>query len=121
MSNENRILLIDDDQIFLKMLQKLLTGQIAVDIAPSYEAVMDCLSHHTYTFLFIDYDLTGPFKSDGIDLFEELEKKYKVRGYVMSSYGESLRNFNDKVNTSGISGLLSKDNIIQEIKDILGL
>lgn len=120
MATEKRILLIDDDQTFLKMLQKILSGQILADIACSYEAVIAYLDQNTYSFLFIDYDLTGPFKSDGLDLFEELKKKYNVQGYVMSSYGESLKNINDKVNTSGILGVLSKDNIVEEIMDILG-
>ena len=119
MKTETRILLIDDDQVFLKMLQKLLSPEVSVEITSSYDAVLKYFSQNTCDFVFIDYDLTGPFKSDGLDLFKELKIKHGVNGYIMSSYGESLKTLDDKVNTSGISGVLSKDNIVQEIKDVL--
>ena len=49
----------------------------------------------------------------------ELKIKHGVNGYIMSSYGESLKTLDDKVNTSGISGVLSKDNIVEEIISLI--
>ncbi|MGL4975442.1 MAG: response regulator transcription factor, partial [Bosea sp. (in: a-proteobacteria)] len=85
-SQDNSLLLVDDDKSFLARLARAMEGRgYAVRTAESVEAGMEAVEQAPPAFAVIDLRLTD---GNGLDVIARLkERRPEARGIVLTGYG----------------------------------
>ncbi|WP_319524998.1 response regulator [uncultured Desulfosarcina sp.] len=114
-TDNNRVLVVDDDPISLNMVAKM-AGCLGYRTATCQEAVdaLSCLSKAYFKLVITDYDM--PFM-DGLELADEIKKKYLSIRIIMMS-GHSPAQIRDLLaGSTVIDGLLFKPFNLKSLKE----
>ncbi|MBU4477956.1 MAG: response regulator [Candidatus Omnitrophica bacterium] len=110
MSEETKVLLVDDDVDFINMMQYWLKSRkFNVDVLYSGEHVIEWVKTNNYHIIFLDLKLPG---ADGIEILRQIRSFSKMPVIIFSAYGtkESLH----QATQLGISGFFAKEKGFEE-------
>ncbi|MEW6068762.1 MAG: response regulator [Nitrospirota bacterium] len=85
-----KVLVIDDEKIFLLGIKKFLENpEIMVDTAETFEDAMYLLNNSSYNAVIVDIRLSGTSGEEGLDILRYI-KKYKPdkKVIVITGYGD---------------------------------
>ena len=114
-----RILVVDDETVFLSAIKKVLEGpDIKVDTAETREDAEKLLEEHDYNAVVIDVRLTGSDGEEGFEIARFVKKERPgTRVILMTAYGNP--EMKDKIDRLGIDCYLEKPVPIEVIRDAL--
>lgn len=90
-ANPRRILIVDDEGVFLRALKKLLqTSDVAVDTAETLGDARVLLRRHIYDIVLTDLRLAGTNGHEGLDIVRLVKgQRPATKVVLMTAYGDT--------------------------------
>ena len=114
--NKRKILIVDDDNAYLKVMEKIFSKmEYAAEFAGSSEEALEILKKEHFPLIITDLDMPG---LDGVELCKQIKEKdsklivYALSGYITEYDTENLEK-------SGFDGYLSKPAKIEVLKQAI--
>ena len=88
--NPKRLLIVDDEPVFLLAARKVLQGpDFEVDAAETIEEVRTLLGRHGYDAVIADLRLAGSDGQEGFDIIRLIkDRRPKAKRILMTAYGD---------------------------------
>ena len=119
-AEDARILVVDDTQINLKVVTKLLKNtKINVDTAESGEEALRLVREHEYDVIFLDHKMSGMDGPETLRRMKELKDNLSADTPVISLTASTLSNARDEYIKAGYKDYLSKPFRPEELEDML--
>ena len=111
------ILIVDDDDAFLKLLAKQLNRQdFAVETEINCDKAFERLSQQKFHFVIADYRMP---KTDGIEFLNRVEAIQPDVTRILLSGMTAMRELQDRLKQAGIDYIVDKNNCFIELKSLL--
>jgi DNA-binding NarL/FixJ family response regulator len=107
------IVIIDDDETYVKILTQYLKDQFEVKVYHTAEACLDDIDSVKPEFIIIDYFLPG---MNGLDLFQELGKKFEVDRLIVLSANDDAKVVLDMIRQGVRSYVIKDENVIESLQ-----
>ncbi len=113
---KNKLLMVDDDNITLKLVKGVLNDVFHVDTATNFNDALELLDHNDYSLLLLDYNMPD---INGLELASILKEKFKKTKIQIPFMFITSNTSNDTINKAfaiGASDYIKKPINVVELK-----
>jgi DNA-binding NarL/FixJ family response regulator len=109
----NPIVIIDDDETYVKILTQYLKEQFEVVVYHTAEECLENIGSVKPQFIIIDYFLPG---MNGLDLFQELGKLFEVDRLIVLSANDDAKVVLDMIRQGVRSYVIKDEHVIESLQ-----